>query len=210
MNPISAYIHSRQNVSPKRLTDPGPNPDQLQAILESAAAAPDHGQLMPWRFVIVPVSQRAELGDVFAGALLDRDPSASMEQVGNAKEKAQRGPFLMLAISRLNRVGVRLAETRGRGAQHSESDATEIGDVERLVSLGCAIQNILLSAHASGFGAGLTSGQAMNSVRLRTLCGLSDDEQAVCWISIGSVSKSKPPRERPAVSAYITSLASSP
>ena len=38
--------------------------------------------------------------------------------------------------------------------------------LERMVSMGAAIQNMLLGAHAMGFGAGLTSGKAMASSRL--------------------------------------------
>lgn len=42
-----ALISSRQNVSPKRLVEPGPSAEQLNALLSLAAAAPDHGLLMP-------------------------------------------------------------------------------------------------------------------------------------------------------------------
>ena len=208
MDPFKTLIHSRHNVSPKRLTEPGPAPEQLDAILDTAAAAPDHGQLLPWRFVVVPKAQRVQLAEVFAKALLDRDPKATVEQIDNAKEKAHRGPFLMLAIARLNDIDLPRAETLGRGAQHPDSGASEISDVERLISLGCAIQNILLSAHADGFGAGLTSGQAMSSPHLRSLFNLNTNEQAVCWIAIGSITKHKPPRVRPEVTSFVTSLVS--
>ncbi len=74
------------------------------------------------------------------------------------------------------------------------------------MSFGCAIQNIVLSAHAAGFGAGLTSGQAMASPRLRALFGLQQNEQSVCCINIGSVTKHKPVRLRPVVSDYVSEL----
>jgi hypothetical protein len=69
-----ALISSRQNVSPKRLVEPGPSAEQLEALLSLAAAAPDHGLLMPWRFILVPAGQRQHLAEVFALALIDRDP----------------------------------------------------------------------------------------------------------------------------------------
>src|SRR5664279_3912513 len=97
----NTLIHSRQNVSPRRLDEPGPSPQQLQDILGTAAAAPDHGQLLPWRFVIVPAHRREQLAEVFGLALMDRDPSATSAQIDNAREKAHRAPFLMLAIARL-------------------------------------------------------------------------------------------------------------
>ena len=67
-------IASRQNISPKRLVEPGPDGSQLAAVFEAAAAAPDHGLLCPWRFVLVPAHRREDLAEVFALALLDRDP----------------------------------------------------------------------------------------------------------------------------------------
>lgn len=210
----NALIHSRQNVSPRRLVEPGPSPQQLQEILGTAAAAPDHGQLTPWRFVIVPTHQRERLAEVFGLALLARDPSVTPAQIENAREKAHRAPFLMLAIARLTEPDAPKDNTPAGSApvlaaldaRHPEAGEAEVSDAERLVSFGCAIQNIVLSAHAAGFGTGLTSGQAMASQPLRTLFGLSDNEQAVCCINIGTVSKHKPPRLRPVLADYVSEL----
>lgn len=196
----NALIHSRQHVAPRRLVDPGPSEPQMQDILGTAAAAPDHGQLLPWRFVVVPANKRGLLAEVFGLALQDRDPSATAEQIDNAREKAHRAPFLMMAIARL------VGSTPERDAQRLESGEMVVSDAERLVSLGCAIQNVLLAAHAMGFGSGLTSGQALVSHRLRALFGLSDHEQAVCCINIGTVAKGRPARLRPDVAAFVSSL----
>ena len=198
----NALIHSRQNVSPRRLLAPGPSAQQLQDILGTAGAAPDHGQLLPWRFVIVPTARREHLAEVFGLALLARDPNATSAQIDIAREKAHRAPFLMLAIAQLTD-----PKAPAHGAQHPKAGEAEVSDAERLVSFGCAIQNIVLSAHAAGFGTGLTSGQALASPPLRTLFGLHEYEQAVCCINIGTVSKHKPPRLRPMVADYVSELA---
>lgn len=185
----ATLITSRQNVSPKRLVEPGPSMLQLEALMRLAAAAPDHGQLTPWRFVRVPTEKRAQLAEAFALALIDRDPSATLEQIEAAREKAHRAPLLMLAIGRLGRAD------------------EPIPDAERLLSAGCAIQNLLLGAHAMGFGAGLTSGQAMSSPRLRDLFRLDPHEVALCCVNIGTVSKRKPPsRVRPEPQAILDTL----
>jgi nitroreductase len=184
-----ALIGSRQNVSPKRLIEPGPSQAQLERLFFAAAAAPDHGQLLPWRFVIVPQDKRGLLADVFALALIDRDPGATLVQIEAAREKAHRSPLLMLAVARL-----------------VSDKEPEIPDVERMVSLGCAIQNILLTSHAMGFGSGLTSGQAMASPRMRALFSLGSDEAAVCFVNVGTVAKHKPARSRPPTQQFVTSL----
>lgn len=183
-----SLISSRQSILPKRLFAPGPSPQQTEQLFGAAAAAPDHGELTPWRFVMVPDGRRADLADVFAQALMERDASATQEQLEAAREKAFRAPWLALAVARL---GPR---------------DPDIATPERLVSLGCAIQNILLRAHSMSFGSGLTSGQAMTSPPLRSLFGLQPDEQAVCFINVGTVTKRKAPRLRPAPFEFVSSL----
>ena len=196
----NALIHSRQHVAPRRLVHPGPSPEQLKLILGAAAAAPDHGQLLPWRFVVVPEDKRELLANVFGLALQDRDPNATPEQIDSARDKAYRAPFLMLAIARL------IGSDSERGLQRLASGELQVSDAERLVSLGCAIQNMLLAAQAMGLGSGLTSGQALASHRMRALFGMHDHEQAVCCVNIGTVTKVKPARLRPEVEAFVSSL----
>ena len=48
----AALMQSRQTILPKRLIAPGPDASQLAMILNAAASAPDHGQLLPWRFAV--------------------------------------------------------------------------------------------------------------------------------------------------------------
>ena len=168
---------TRINVSPRRLVAPGPQEAQLDALLSLAAAAPDHGQLAPWRFVLVSAAARQRLGEAFGCALKERDPLASNEDITKAIEKAHRAPMVLTAI-------VRLAGKQDIG----------IPALEHAVSFGAAIQNVLLGAHAMGFGAGLTSGKAMWSQAVRDLFELDPHEHAVCCINIGTIAKAHPPR----------------
>lgn len=185
---VALLIKSRQTILPKRLMLPGPDPDQLGMILDAAAAAPDHGQLLPWRFVLVPQSARARLGDVFGAALIERDAAATPEQVAQAREKAHRSPLLMLAVV------------------DGERGDPEIDLHERIVSAGCAVQNMLLMATALGYGSALTSGKALKSPVLRALFGLSPGEHALCFISMGTVQSRKGERLRPAREDYLSIL----
>lgn len=182
----AALMQARQTILPKRLVAPGPDAQQLQQILDAAASAPDHGQLLPWRFVLITASSRERLADVFALALRERDAQATDDQVAQAREKAFRAPVLLLAI---------VDGLRGD---------LEIDVFERMISAGCAMQNMLLMATALGFGSALTSGKALKAEDLRALFGLKDGEHAVCFLSIGSVQSPKRPlRVRPASAEYV-------
>ncbi len=179
-------IHSRRTVLPKRLTTPGPDADELHHILSAAGAAPDHGQLLPWRFVSVVSTQRAVLGDLFVQALLERDPDATLVQQAQAREKAFRAPTLLLLIV------------------DAACGDPDIDLTERLISAGCAVQNVLLMATAMGLGSSLTSGKALKSASLRSYLQLGADEHAVCFLNLGHVASQREPRRRPAVADYLS------
>lgn len=177
-------IHGRTHISPKRLGDPGPSAAQKEIILLAANAAPDHGRIVPWRFIEIQDSSRNALGEVFRECLLDRDQGATPIQQQEAHDKALRGPLLLLAIA------------------NYQDEKGDISKQEKLISLGCAIQNILLTAYAFGFGSGLSSGRALQSDRVRALFKLAKDEEPICFITIGTVQKNKAGRIRPSLSQY--------
>lgn len=185
---VGDVIHARQTVRPKHLAKPAPDAAQLHNILTAAGAAPDHGQLLPWRFVIVPESQRAELADTFVHSLIERDHLATPEQVTRAQEKAYRSPLLMLVVVDIQRGDV------------------EIDHFERTLSAGCAVQNILLLANSLGFGSALTSGKALKAEGFRALFGLQDGEVALCFINIGTATLSTVGRRHPSLVDYVSVL----
>ncbi len=186
----AALMQSRQTILPKRLAAPGPDAQQLDMLLTAAASAPDHGQLLPWRLVQVPPAARGLLAQVFGDALLERDAAATADQVAQACEKAYRAPLLLLLV---------VDGLRGD---------PEIDLFERIVSAGCAVQNMLLMATALGYGSALTSGKALKSNGLRALLGLAGGEHALCFVSIGTVQSRKSARVRPVPADFVHTLSS--
>ncbi len=184
----ASLMQARQTILPKRLGAPAPSDAQLAQILASAAHAPDHGQLLPWRLIEVPQNARSALADAFGEALRARDGQATAEQMEQAREKAFRSPVLLLVVVDL-----------------ACGDA-DIEPAERIVSAGCAVQNLLLMATAQGFGSALTSGKALGSAALRALFGLNESQQALCFVNIGTVVAPKRARVRPQPASYCSVL----
>lgn len=184
----TALLQARQTTLPRRLVAPGPDALALAQIVGAAAHAPDHGQLLPWRLVQVPLAARERLADAFAAALLARDATASPAQVAQAREKAQRSPVLLLLVV------------------NALCGDPEVDLNERMVSAGCALQNMLLVATALGYGSSLTSGKALKDAGLRTLFGLHEGEHAVCFVNFGTVHSRRAARLRPQSSAYFSVL----
>nr|WP_315491723.1 nitroreductase [uncultured Rhodoferax sp.] len=186
---VGELMGSRRTILPKRLVAPGPDPQQLQEIFAAAASAPDHGQVRPWRFILVPTEARVALAQVFAQALLERDPDATPEQRVQAQEKAHRSPCLMLVVV------------------NTDCGDASIDWPERLISTGCAVQNMLLVATALGYGSALTSGKALKSAALRDLFALAKCEHALCFVSLGTIQSRKlSPRQRPKPEDYVSTL----
>lgn len=181
-------IHTRQSTSARFLGEPGPDGAQIETILDAAGAAPDHRRLTPWRLVIVPAQKRPLLAEAFAQALGERDSQATEAQLQEAREKAYRCPLLVAVIARLS---------------------PALGSVpapERLIAAGCALQNMLLAAHAMGFGAGLLTGRSLYSERLSQFFQLADAEQLLCFMAVGTVVRGKPVTSRPTMNDYTTTL----
>lgn len=171
----------------------------MQSLFLAAAQAPDHGCQVPWRFVLVPPQRRDALGNAFAAALRERDPLADADSLAQARDKAAHAPFLALAIAREH-------DDRADATAQEAGPGDGVPAHERLVSLGCAIQNLLLQAHAQGYGAGLVSGRALQSQALRRLFGLGAGERAVCFIAVGTVRSLRPARVRPLPRDFVATL----
>ena len=184
----AALMDRRQTTLPKHLFVPGPDAAQLDMIFSAAATAPDHGQLLPWRLLQVPAASRAALAEVFADALLARDAQATDAQLTQAREKAHRAPLLWLLVV------------------DGQRGDPEIDLHERIVSAGCAVQNLLLMATALGFASALTSGKALKSAGLRQLFALTDADHALCFVSIGTARACRPARLRPVPTDFVHCL----
>lgn len=180
-------LAARRHVGLRRLQAPGPDDDALARMMEAAAQAPDHGSLLPWRFVLIPEGRRDDLGAAFEEALARRDPGADAAARTAARDKAFHAPCLIVAV---------LVDAPG----------TSIPVEEKLLSLGCALQNVLLAAQALGFASGLASGGALESPAMRALLDLQPHERAVCFIGIGTGGAKKTPRVRPQPGQFFSTL----
>lgn len=185
---LSMVMQARQTVLPKRLIAPGPKASALHIWLECATTAPDHDRLRPWRLIYIPDAQRPALAQAFADALRERDAMATPEQLEQARDKALRAPVLLILVV------------------NSQVGDASIDMNERVLSAGCAVQNLLLMATAKGWGSALTSGKAMKSHALRQLLSLGTDDYAICCLSVGTINEQKNRSIRPALMAVVQTL----
>jgi nitroreductase len=71
--------------------------------------------------------------------------------------------------------------------------------IEQQLSAGCVAHNLLLGAHALGFGAQWLTGWAAYDRDAAAILGLADNEQVIGFVHIGTPQVDIADRERPAL-----------
>jgi nitroreductase len=177
MNDMVDRICARRSVSPRHLSDPGPSPEELKEMARAAAAAPDHGRRGPMRLVHIPDSKREALAEAFAGAALEADPQSDAARVEDARERARNGACLLAVIATIS------------------DDDPRVPPHEQWISVGSAIQNVLLAAESFGCRTKIVSGTRVTSKAMRSAFALKGSEHLVGFIAIGSFAGS--PKDLP-------------
>jgi nitroreductase len=96
-------LDERRSVPSKQLGEPGPDEATLLAMLRSAVRVPDHGKLVPFRFLRIAGQARLALGDFLAERTLQLDPGAPPAAVEKDRERFAHAPLAIVVIARLQR-----------------------------------------------------------------------------------------------------------
>ncbi len=174
---VLEFILSRRSVSPRFLVAPTPSPDELKLILRATAAAPDHKNLKPYRFILIPPERRGDLAAAFREAKAERDPGAPTAEIERAGEKAFRGAMLLAVVLRIVR------------------DHPRVSVSDQMLAAGAALENLLLAATALGYAGCLRSGHSATSRRVRLALGLANEEELAAFLMLGTPAKAPLPRE---------------
>ena len=150
-----------------RLTEPGPNPEQLDRLLRAAARAPDHGRMQPWRFIVLTGANRESFAHAAAAAKRLRLPMTE-EQMAAEREKIKRSPTLVVVGC-----AVDLANTK-------------VPEIEQVIAVGAAVENLLLAAHDLGYGAMWKTGAAAYDPAVKAAVGLQPKDHIVAILHLGT------------------------
>ena len=174
---ILSLLESRRSAKPRDLVGPAPGKAELERMLTLAARTPDHGKLMPWRFITVAQDQRDAFAALLRQALLEHDPCATVAHHNKEDEFAHYAGQLVVLVS---------APLRDH----------KIPLWEQELSCGAAGMNLLLAASALGYDAGWVTGWRAYSERVRSaFCG--KDERIAGFIFIGHSGRELEDRPRP-------------
>lgn len=167
-NPALQSILSRHSLGGKHLIEPGPDDPALALMAEAALHAPDHGRLVPFRFVVVRGEQRERLAALFAAAA--RDAGKDDEGARIDAERALRVPVSVAVLARID-------------AGHPQVPAHE-----QWCAVGGALASFMHAAHALGFAGKMLSGNKVRHPAIQAaFC--APGEVLLGWISLGTAAR---------------------
>jgi nitroreductase len=154
--------------SAKGLGEPGPTPEELLRLLQAAARAPDHGRLKPWRFIEVNGAAREGFANAVAEARRDQIPGFTDEQMELERDKIRRSPSIVVAGCAVRK------------------DIAKVPEIEQVIAVGAAVENLLLVANELGYGVMWKTGPAAYSARVKAAVGLAPGDHIVAILHLGT------------------------
>ena len=175
------FLLTRRSRPARTLSLPVPDHTALRPLLTAAARSPDHGKLVPWRFIVLERGALLRLAD--AVARLGPELGRTAEET--AKARAQYGDaHLAVAVIEVRR------------------PVRKVPAIEQTYSAGAVCLALLNAALAAGWGANWLTGWPVHERGFVTAeLGLSEDERVAGLIHIGTETSAPPERPRPDIDA---------
>jgi nitroreductase len=153
-----------------RLAEPAPTDAEVARLVEAAVAAPDHGTLRPWRFIVLRGDAKDAFGAVLADAYERRCLAAGTEVVPAKLEKERtklgRAPLVVVVAA--------------------VPEEGKIPEVEQVAAVAAATQNLLLAATALGYGSMWRTGDPCYDDQVKAALGVRPDDHLVGFVYLGT------------------------
>jgi nitroreductase len=163
---LLAAIGTRASAA--KLGLPGPTAEQLAQILDAASRAPDHGRLRPWKFIVLDTALRETFAHAAALAKRARIPTMSDEQFSAERDKVTRSPVIVVVACVVNR------------------QQTKVPEIEQVMAVAAATENLFLAAHDLGFGVMWKTGAAAYDPGVKAGLGLDVGDHIVGIMHLGT------------------------
>ena len=183
-----SLLQQRHSVPSRQLGEPAPDEATLQALLEAAIRVPDHGKLVPFRLIRLQDEAKLRFGEQLAALAICHHPELSEAKRAKERLRYTYAPLVLVVIARV------------------EADSS-VPAIEQMLSAGCVAHNLLLGAHALGFGAQWLTGWAAYDTDVAAMLRLDRHEQVIGFVHLGTPQIEVPDRDRPAPSDLLSTWA---
>jgi nitroreductase len=181
-------LQQRRSVPSRQLGEPAPDEDALQALLEAAIRVPDHGKLVPFRLIRLQGDAKLRFGEKLAALRTRSHPEISEAKLEKERRRYTFAPLVIAVI-------VRIAAD------------SKVPEIEQKLSAGCVAHNLLLGAHALGYGAQWLTGWAAYDPDVAAVLGLAAHEHVIGFVHMGTPQIEIPDRDRPVLAELVETWA---
>jgi nitroreductase len=167
---FNQIVRNRRSVFPDQF-EAGKKIDDtiINEILINAINAPDHGKSQPWRFTVFTNDGLRKFAS-FQSELYKQEAGNNFKEATYLK--LQQNP---LKASHIIAIGMKRTTTR------------EIPEVEDIIAVACAIENIYLSITAYGLGGYLTTGGVTYKEKAKEYFNLDQKDKLIGFFYIGQI-----------------------
>jgi nitroreductase len=190
---LLSVLETRRSVKPIALGEPGPNPDELWRLLTVASRVPDHGALVPWRFILFQGEARQAVSAQLAAVYLAQHPDLSAQTVGTLAKLSHlftQAPLVVAVVSRPDPSARKPAW-------------------EQVLTAGAVCMNLITAATAIGYASVWLTGWAAYDADALVTLGVRAEEKVAGFIHIGTAQEHPPDRIRPVLAELITNWSAS-
>ncbi len=178
-------LDQRRSVPSRQLGEPGPGDAALLRMLQSASRVPDHGKLVPFRFLRIAGAARHALGEALVARALERDPRAAPAALEKDRGRFSHAPVIVAVVARIT-IGHKIPEQ------------------EQMLTAGSVCFALLQAAQAQGYGAQWLTGWPAYDAEIARSLGMAAGERVVGFIHIGTPRMQVPERERPDAASLLS------
>ncbi|HET6537405.1 MAG TPA: nitroreductase [Sphingopyxis sp.] len=175
---LLAHLATRRSGKPRDMIAPGPNEQEMRAILSLSLRTPDHGKLAPWRIVEIATDQRPEFAALLKKAWIAANPGAADLNLSALDQFAFQAPNLVVMLS-------------------TPVVESKVPVWEQQLAAGAAAMNLLHAAHAHGYVGSWLTGWAAFDPMVKAAFGGGPKDQIVGYFFFGSPAQPLEERDRP-------------
>jgi nitroreductase len=180
-----AMLEARRSVPLRTLAEPGPTPDELDRLLGLAARTPDHGRLVPWRFIVIEGQARGQLGARLDALYARQNPEMAVGKGDMWRLYLELAPLTVVVVSR-------------------PDPAAKVHEWNQVLSAGAAGMALKVAANAMGFATQWLLKWPGRAPEAAALVGVKAGEKVAGFIHIGRPRLVAPDRPRPALEDVVT------
>lgn len=168
---LMEVIRSRRSIKPEAMKADPVDRALVEKMLEAARWAPTHGLTEPWRFVVFEGEARGALAEAVLSTMInDGDPPIPEGDARRVSlyDKMLKPPFVVAIVC-------------------APSTSPKIVEHEEIISVGIAVQNMMLVARAAGVATYWTSGKKAFHPKMAEFLGISPPAKCLGFMYIGHV-----------------------